>query len=214
MRNGDRKNRRSSQPNNVVLIGMPASGKTTLGAVLAKILGLGFLDLDRWIEASSSHPVHELVANLGESAFRKMEGDALREISTIRSHVIAAGGGIVEVDDNWLLLKELGTTVWVDCPVSVIARRLVRSPAELKSRPLLTDTMIGSDEHREDAFNRVLIKLETILKARRERYTQADFRLGYGFSTPESGAIGIKALLGSPDLGLADHGDVSSQLDM
>lgn len=184
----------ANKKNNVILIGMPASGKSTVGPVLARYLGYGFLDLDQWIEISTRQKTTDLIANVGEVGFRKLESDAIYDIEGIHNHVIATGGGIVEVAQNWENLKSLGITVWIDCPVSVIAMRLISRESELKKRPLLSDRL-SEDGEQADPYNRILKRLEDMFQRRKEKYLEADLVIGYSFSTPEDGALRLKSIL-------------------
>lgn len=105
----------------IVLVGMPASGKSTIGAQLAAELGWPFVDVDAMIEAESGRLIREIFADEGEARFRELEVDAtLRALS--RSAVVALGGGAVT---SPVIRSALGghEVVWLDVSVPVATRR-------------------------------------------------------------------------------------------
>ena len=85
-----------SRYGNLILTGVSASGKSTVGRQLAKLLGMGFLDLDELIEKSQGKTINEIFSADGEAAFREMEARMLESLQSIRSHVVAVGGGALD----------------------------------------------------------------------------------------------------------------------
>lgn len=112
------------------LIGMPLSGKSVIGELLANALNLGFLDLDTYIENKLSCSVYELVKS-DESHFRHAETDALIDLIDKDDLVISTGGGIVLNRDNKQLMR--GLIVYLDTPLDVLESRLSKT----YTRPLL-----------------------------------------------------------------------------
>ena len=104
---------------NIVLIGMPGSGKTSVGRELAERLGKAFADVDEQIMESTGRTPEEIITEEGLSVFRQIETDVLHEI--VRSGrgglVISAGGGIVERDVNRELLRENGNVIYLKRPI-------------------------------------------------------------------------------------------------
>ena len=96
---------------NIVLIGMPMSGKTTIGKGLAKELNKKFYDLDEEIEKRISLPIKDYFSKYGEEKFREIENEVTKEIAKETNLVISTGGGIIKNKDNIFSLKENGFIV-------------------------------------------------------------------------------------------------------
>jgi shikimate kinase len=123
----------------IYLVGFMGSGKSTLGRLLAQELGWSFFDLDQEIEAAEKTPIAEIFEKRGESEFRRIETQMLQQhISWIeqgRPSVVALGGGTFAQEQNRELVNDRGVTVWLDCPLEVVARRV----APVSHRPLARD---------------------------------------------------------------------------
>jgi len=113
-----------------------ASGKSTVGPVLAARLGRQFIDLDRVIEAKVGCAIVELIAREGEERFRQIETETLREVARTGSVVIAPGGGAITRAENRELMGRSGITVWLDAPFDLCWRRIQKDGA---TRPLAPD---------------------------------------------------------------------------
>ena len=98
---------------NIILIGMPGSGKTTVGSLLARELGRPFLDADAEIEGVASCPIPEFFRKNGEDAFRVLETRVLAELGKRSGCVIATGGGCVLREENYDSLHQNGTIFWL-----------------------------------------------------------------------------------------------------
>jgi len=120
---------------NIVLIGMPGSGKTSLGLIIAERLGLDFCDIDQYIQKKENKSISELFL-LGESHFRQLESDAVREVSSRKPIVIATGGGVVTRPENIVLLQQTGTIFYIDRPIEMIIKS-----TDFTTRPLLADNV-------------------------------------------------------------------------
>ncbi|MGM9977999.1 MAG: shikimate kinase [Clostridium sp.] len=118
---------------NIVLIGMPGCGKTTVGKVLAKRLGYKFCDMDSYIQEISKKTIKELFEP-GEENFRDWETKACEELSKCRNTIIASGGGVVKREKNIEILKKSCTILFIDRPVERII-----NDVDINSRPLLKD---------------------------------------------------------------------------
>ena len=117
----------------VYLVGMPGSGKSTVGAELAARLGVPFIDLDLEIERAEGRSISEIFHADGEPEFRAREARALVDASTNDPAVIACGGGVVLEPANRITLRSTGTCVFLDVALDVLESR-VRPDAE---RPLI-----------------------------------------------------------------------------
>ncbi|BAY96687.1 shikimate kinase [Tolypothrix tenuis PCC 7101] len=144
---------------NLYLIGMMGSGKTTVGRLLAKHLGYGFVDTDDVIVQVGGKSINQLFAESGETAFRQLESDVLSQVCSFTKLAIATGGGIVTRQENWSYLHH-GLIVWLDAPVDLLYRRLQADD----TRPLLQDV-----DPRE--------KLRSLLEQRQPLYSQADLQI-------------------------------------
>ena len=101
------------QMRNIVLIGMPGCGKTTVGKLLADRLGRTFVDADTCIVEKAGMPIPEIFAKFGESGFRKIESEVLAQLGMQSGLIIATGGGCVTVSDNYRSLHQNGRIVWL-----------------------------------------------------------------------------------------------------
>ena len=116
---------------NLVLIGLPGCGKSTVGKCLAAELGLSFFDCDAEIEAKIGKRVEEIFAKMEEKFFRDQESEILAQALSKPGKVIASGGGIVLRKENRELLKR-ATVVFLDRKVEEIM-----STCDMAGRPLM-----------------------------------------------------------------------------
>jgi len=120
----------------IVLIGMPAAGKSTVGAAVARQLGRPHLDIDELILQTTGLAPADLLRRQGEAAFRLVESAALDDALQHPSAVISTGGGAPLFHDGLARMAAVGTVVWLDVPVAVLAQRTLSDG----DRPLLGDT--------------------------------------------------------------------------
>lgn len=99
---------------NLVLIGMPGSGKTTVGKLLSKMLCMPLVDTDALVEQTAGKTIPELFAQEGESAFRDRETAAARQAAALDNTVIATGGGIILRPENMEALAATGLIFFRD----------------------------------------------------------------------------------------------------
>ncbi len=123
----------------VVLVGLPGSGKSAVGRRLAHRHGATFVDLDATIEKAAGRPIPEIFAEAGEAAFRALERRAVEDLGPpdtgpeIRTVVATGGGAVVEPRNRWALYRHR-VPIWLDVRPEVLAQRLRRSP---NVRPLI-----------------------------------------------------------------------------
>ncbi len=117
----------------IVLVGMPGSGKTTVGRDLAKRLGLRFVDTDHEIEARTGVKIPTIFEIEGEDGFRKRETQTLDDLTRESNMVLATGGGAVIRAENRVLLRERAVVVFLSVPPAILWERTRHD----RSRPLL-----------------------------------------------------------------------------
>ena len=131
---------------NITLVGMPGSGKTTLGRRLAAVLGRTFVDLDEEIERVHG-PIPAFFARFGEAAFREKESEAAARFGKGSGLVIAAGGGAVLREENIRAFRQNGTVAWIRRPIEALSR---------EGRPLSSglDALHAMEEKRLPLYRR------------------------------------------------------------
>jgi shikimate kinase len=108
---------------NIVLIGMPGCGKSTVGVILAKSLSYNFLDTDLLIQSSLHRSLQDIVDRDGHLALRKIEEDALLSLH-IQKHVVATGGSAVYSEPAMNHLASIGTVVFLDVDLASLEKRI------------------------------------------------------------------------------------------
>ncbi len=120
----------------IFLIGLPGSGKTTLGKQLALKLNLVFIDLDKEIEKTQEQTITEIFEKKKEDYFREVESVLLtRYCVSSEKFVMATGGGTPCFHNNMTVMNQYGKTIFLDVPAKEIADRLLKT--DLTERPLL-----------------------------------------------------------------------------
>ena len=122
----------------IVLVGVPGAGKTTVGKLLAKNLGIDFFDSDQVIEARADKSVSDIFTQDGEPAFRKLEHDVIVELLDSNNVVLALGGGSLGNDETRAKVKG-ARTVWL---VAGLAQAVDRVGMN-RNRPLLLGNVRG-----------------------------------------------------------------------
>ncbi len=117
----------------LALVGMPGSGKSTVGRQLARKLGVGFVDCDQVIEMRIGCPIKDYFASHGEAAFRDIEAQVIDDMTRTACGVLATGGGAVLRDANKQLLRERTHVIYLRVQPEEIFRRLKND----NQRPLL-----------------------------------------------------------------------------
>ena len=141
----------------VFLVGMPASGKSSVGRALSGLLGMPFIDLDEEVERRAELSVAEIFRRHGELRFRRLERDALSAACRAESSVVACGGGVVLLEENRRLMRSTGTVVYLDVGRDVVAERMRAEPRPLIKDPVDVDELFRQrrDIYREVAHHRL-----------------------------------------------------------
>lgn len=113
----------SEVKSNIVLIGMPACGKSTIGVQLAKWLSMGFIDTDLLVQARAGESMQAYQDANGMEAYRKLEGDTARSV-VCDNCVIATGGSVVYYEDAMQHLQSIARILFLDVPVEEIKKRI------------------------------------------------------------------------------------------
>jgi len=123
---------------NIVLVGVPGAGKTTVGKLLAKELQVEFFDSDQVIEARAGKSVSDIFTQDGEPAFRKIEHDVIIELLDSPNSVLALGGGSLGNDETRAKVKQ-AQTVWLIAGLAQAVDRVGMN----RNRPLLLGNVRG-----------------------------------------------------------------------
>ena len=162
----------------VYLVGFMASGKTTIGRLLADELGWAFADLDEDIVDAHGAAIADIFDTLGEEEFRKTEQTAiLKRVGQIergKPMVVALGGGTFVSEANRELLIDNGITVWLDCPFDRVCARIEGSI----HRPLARDPE----------------KFKQLYRDRRAAYEKAEHRIEIQSDDPAAAVAAILKL--------------------
>ena len=149
---------------NIILVGMPASGKTTIGILLAeKLHDYTLIDTDSVIEKVQGMKIYEIFDKFSEDYFRKLEHDAIQTIcSSGDKKIISIGGGAFENPDNRAALLKFGTTFYLKSDIDILYYRISKD----KTRPLLQNenpkqVLINLLQKREDNFKKAHYTIDT-----------------------------------------------------
>jgi len=145
---------------NIFLIGMMGSGKSQTGPVLAKMINYAFVDTDDVIVKASIQSISSIFEKDGEKVFRDVEKKVLKEISQHHSLVIATGGGLVTLPENWGILHQ-GIVIWLDLDLK---RSIKRLESDKKRRPLLLGDNLAEN-------------FSQIYESRKPIYLESDLRI-------------------------------------
>ncbi len=108
---------------NIILIGMPGSGKSTIGVLLAKIIGYNFIDSDLLIQAREGKKLYQIINEKGLDAFNQIENEVNASIEA-KNTVIATGGSVVYGKEAMEHLKKIGTVVFLDVSLEELHKRI------------------------------------------------------------------------------------------
>jgi len=152
-----------------VLVGLPGSGKSTVGAMVAEKLGRTFLDFDVEIERREGMPITQIFGEKGEAAFRQMERKLTEELREFGNMVVAPGGGWIADPAVVALIRPPAKLIYLRVRPETALKRLSGAAG---SRPLL---------NRPDPLG----ELTKLFEARRMAYQSADIEVGVELLTPQ-----------------------------
>lgn len=150
------------------------SGKSTIGPILANVLGWNFYDLDKVIEKDERKSIVEIFETSGEEYFRKLETEKLKELSKSENVVISLGGGTMASDVNYDIIKNSGKSVYLKVSPEVLYKRLKYKI----DRPLLRNLVLT--ENSEEEF---ISKIDEVLSSREKFYEKADLVINTDISS-------------------------------
>lgn len=148
---------------NIYLVGFMASGKTTVGQILARKLNRRFIDTDALIEQETGLTISAVFQNKGEIFFRELEQEVVKKVAQETGAVVAMGGGVVLKLENWSCIQSSGISIYLKWPLQYLLPRLVQTD----SRPLI---------HHTDPIKRIAA-IEKLFTERQAFYEKADFTI-------------------------------------
>ena len=149
----------SGRGTSVILIGMRGSGKSTVGRVLAGLVGGTHVDTDERVEDRAGKTIADVFEAEGEEGFRRRECEVIAELAIDKPEVVSVGGGAVSDESNRRTLKQLGSVIWLTAPVEVLWSRMQSDDRTGETRPPLTE-LAGAEE-----LARVLQAREPVYRA-------------------------------------------------
>ncbi|PIW70322.1 MAG: shikimate kinase [Ignavibacteriales bacterium CG12_big_fil_rev_8_21_14_0_65_30_8] len=155
----------------IYLAGFMATGKSTIGPILANALGWDFYDLDEIIEKNYKTTISNLFIKKGENDFRKIEYTTLLNLNPEKKSVVSLGGGTMINQANIALMKKKGKIILFETDIDDLYQRMKNK----KNRPLAL-TKDGDILNEKDLRN----KINYLLKKRKKYYDQADIKINTG----------------------------------
>jgi len=158
-----------SENNNIILVGMPSCGKTTIGKLLAeKLVGYTLIDTDSVIEKTLNMSIKDIFEKYGEDYFRKQEYDTIKMIAHGNNKIVSIGGGAFENPDNRATLLNFGKVFYLKSDLDVLYYRISKDT----TRPLL-----NNENPRQILAN--------LLKKREDNYKKAHYVVDTGNMTEQ-----------------------------
>ncbi len=160
---------------NIILIGMPGSGKSSFGKTYSIFSGRYFLDFDRYFEMVTKKKISDIFQKEGEDAFRILEEKILRKLEKKHNYVIAMGGGTLCSEDNFEFARRLGLIVFLDTPLEVLAKRIESDQIhKAHTRPMFAELNTIED---------IQAKVNSLWESRKELYEKSYIHLNTEFSS-------------------------------
>jgi shikimate kinase len=134
----------------IYLTGYMTSGKSTIGPILANVIGWDFYDLDQVIEVEQSKSVVEIFEDSGEDFFRELEAKTLTRLSQLDNVIISLGGGTISSNNNFSIIKNSGKLIYLKVSPDIIYQRIKNKI----NRPLFRDLVL-SENSEDDFLNKI-----------------------------------------------------------
>jgi shikimate kinase len=157
------------QTERIYLTGFMTSGKSTIGPILANVLGWEFKDLDRVIEDLENKSVVEIFESSGEEYFREIEYNLLLKLSSVKNLILSLGGGTIAFDKNLNILKKSGKIVYLKSSPEMIYQRIKNKI----DRPIFRDLVLSENPQPKDFIERI----DKYLTEREPFYLEADIHI-------------------------------------
>ncbi|MCK5096602.1 MAG: shikimate kinase [Desulfobacteraceae bacterium] len=154
----------------IFLIGYRCTGKTTIGKILADLMGYSFLDIDKKVETETNSSIASIVKSSGWEEFRRLEQQVLFKTKNNKNLIVSTGGGIVLRFENRNFLKNNGRSIWLFANKEVILSRLTEDENTDLSRPSLTNKKLEQETEmlileREPLYSEIAqLKFDTSVK--------------------------------------------------
>jgi len=164
----------TSQRPNVVIVGLPGSGKTSIGRAAARLLNWPFIDFDTEIEHREHASVAQIFATNGEAHFRALEQDLTREMAQCSGTMMSAGGGWVTNRESVVLLRQTGRIIYLRATPELLVARLAtaRVPRPLLLVPDPLGVLRELYEVRRPLYEEADLTIETELVEKKELIDQ------------------------------------------
>ncbi|MFY8033754.1 MAG: shikimate kinase [Flexibacteraceae bacterium] len=160
---------------NIYLIGMPGSGKTTIGHLVSRLLECHFFETDWAITKAANSTIGDIIKHQGEEAFRDLEEEVLNTTTNLSGAIVSTGGGLPCFKNNMSLMQANGIVVWLQVPNELLICRLKDRYSQI---PALANTDLEQS-------------IPDLLAYRSKWYKQADIAISLSSTNTEENALQV-----------------------
>ncbi|MBC8044499.1 MAG: shikimate kinase [Rhizobacter sp.] len=165
----------TKKANLIFLTGFSTAGKSTIGPILANALGFEFLDVDKEVIDIEKKSVNDIFAEKGEAYFRTIEHEVIRKASERENVIVALGGGSLEHDQSFEVIKQTGTLIYLKSELETLTRRL----SAKDDRP-----MLKNESGEKISAEEVALRVGQLMATREARYLSHALISVYTDKTP------------------------------